>query len=122
MDNGILKKRLSTFRSEGGSLKGVSDDLLVDILKAWESWSGTAKDFHMGLGLSKTQLGGLMGKAKKLRRDGHLAEGEFKEIRLESSSGGFSGSPCGIEISWSEGKIIRFAEVSQLVDFLKMVA
>jgi hypothetical protein len=124
MDNAILKKRLSTFRSEKGTITKVHDELLVDILTAWESWTGTAKNFHVGLGLSKTQLGGLMGKAKKLRREGKFPENEFKEIKVEPAEGGsgFSGAPCGIELCWDAGKVIRFSQVEQLVDFLKKVA
>ena len=50
-----------------------------------------------------------------------LAE-EFKEIKLESpQTGGFG--PCqGIELSWDQGKVIRFPQVDQLVEFLKKVA
>lgn len=124
MDNAILKKRLSTFRTENGSIKGASDDLLIDILRAWESWPGTAKDFYLSLGMSKTQLGGLMGKAKKLHREGRFPESDFKEIKIESNGGAtFSAGPCqGIELSWENGKLIRFVQVEQLVDFLKKVA
>lgn len=121
MDNAILKKRLSTFRSEGGKLTRVSDELLVDILRSWESWSGTAKDFYTDLGLSKMQLGGLMSKAKKICRDG-FPQSEFKEIKVESQGTGFGVGSCCIEMSWEHGKVIRFSEVSQLVDFLKKVA
>ena len=42
MDNTTLKKRLSTYKSEGGHLKNVSDELLMDILQAWEAWMGPA--------------------------------------------------------------------------------
>jgi len=42
----------------------VSDEFLLDILTAWESWVGTAKEFYTGLGLSKMQLGGLKQKQK----------------------------------------------------------
>ena len=87
MDNTILKKRLSTFRTEGGSVTKVSDDLLVDILRSWEQWSGTAKEFYESLGLSKNQLGGLMNKAKKICREGNIALGDFKEVKLESIMG-----------------------------------
>jgi hypothetical protein len=124
MDNAILKKRLSSFRTEKGTLTRVSDDVLIDLLAAWENWAGTAKGFYGELGLSKMQLGGLMGKAKKLRRAGHMAEGEFKEIQIESSAPmTFPLGPCnGIEINWSEGKVIRFSQVDLLVDFLKKAA
>ena len=124
MDNAILKKRLSTFRTDSGKLKNVSDDLLIDILRAWEQWPGSAKDFYSSLGSTHRQMAKLMGRAKKLHREGRFPESEFKEIRVES--GGVSGvpaEPCqGIELSWESGKLIRFVRVDELVDFLKKVA
>jgi hypothetical protein len=50
---------------------------------------------------------------------------EFKEITdavLNGSSAvaGFTGA--GIELSWEQGKVIRFPQVEQLIDFLKKVA
>ncbi len=106
MDNAILRKRSSTFKTEGGSVTRVSDELLIDILRAWESWGGTAREFHESLGLSKGQLGGLMNKAKKLCREGNIVLGDFKEIKLDSIIG--SGSPCGIEMSWEQGRVIYY--------------
>ena len=124
MENVVLKKRLSSFRSDKGSLAKISDDVLIDILFAWENWTGSSKDFYKDLGISKSQLGGLMGKAKKLRREGHLAEGEIKEIKIDTESGRIvESSPCaGVEITWTDGKIIRFSQVDLLVDFLKKAA
>lgn len=121
MDNIVLKKRLSTFRTDKGILKNVSDELLMDTLRSWESWPGTLKDFYSSIGVSSKQMAKLMGRAKKLKREGVFPEEAFKEIKMESSS--LTGQPCiGIELSWDQGKVIRFAEVSQLVDFLKKVA
>ncbi len=121
MDNTTLKKRLSTYKSEGGHLKNVSDELLMDILQAWEAWVGPASGFYVSIGVSQRQMAKLMGKAKKLKRDGVFPENEFKEIKFEPAPS-FSGGPCGIEIAWENGKLIRFAQVDQLVDFLKKVA
>ena len=45
MELEVLKKKLSTFRGEGGRIRGVSDDLLLEILSAWEQWTGAAKHF-----------------------------------------------------------------------------
>lgn len=124
MDNIVLKKRLSTFRSDKGVITKVSDELLLDILTAWESWGGTAKEFYTGLGLSKMQLGGLMQKAKKLRREGH-PHGDFREIKVSDINSADSNPlpPCaGIEVAWGNGKLIRFNQVEQLVEFLNKVA
>lgn len=125
MENSVLKKRLNTFRTAKGTLRGLSDELLIDILRAWEAWPGSSREFYQELGLSKTQLAVLMKKAKRLCREGHHPEaGEFKEIALSAipqlpSSGG----PClGIELCWEQGKLIRFTMVEQLVEFLKKAA
>ena len=69
-------------------------------------------------------MASIIGRAKKLRRDGHFPAEEFKEIKVESSDGSAPGTgPCqGIELCWDQGKVIRFLQVDQLVDFLKKVA
>lgn len=120
MDLTILKKKISTFRSEGGKLRNVSDELLMEILQAWESWVGPASGFYSAIGVTHRKMASLMGKAKKLKREGHFPVEEFKEVKI--AEGGFSGPCQGIEMAWENGKIIRFSEVSQLVDFLKKVA
>jgi len=119
-DNIVLKKRLSSFRTDKGRLIRISDDLLVDILRAWEAWTGTAKDFCISLGLNKDQIGPMIKKAKKLAKSGAYGSGEFKEIKLDGLVGASSGMP--IEVSWDKGKVIRFSQVEALVDFLKKVA
>lgn len=123
MENVILKKRLSTFRNDKGRLVRVSDELLIDILRAWETWTGSGKDFYTGLGVSKQTLGCFIKKAKKLSREGRLADsGEFKEIALDVASAVMPAVGGGIELAWDQGKVIRFSQVEQLVDFLKKVA
>lgn len=122
MDNTVLKKRLSTFRTEKGVLKNVRDDLLMDILRAWETWPGTAKDFYSSLGATHRQMAKLIGKAKKLKREGYMQDSEFKEIALEASEGVVPAGTNGIELVWDQGKVIRFNQVEQLLDFLKRAA
>jgi hypothetical protein len=64
-------------------------------------------------------------KAKRLVKSGVVPPNDFKEIKIEDPSSGnaFGSGPCqGIEVSWDNGKLIRFMDVSQLVDFLKKVA
>lgn len=124
MDHAILKKKISTFRGEGGKLRNVSDELLGEILVAWESWTGPSSVFYSSIGVDYRKMAGFLGKAKKLKREGRFADtSEFKEIQIEGSSApGFSSSAGGIELSWSEGKVIRFSQVEQLVEFLKKAA
>ena len=120
MENIVLKKRLSCFRTEKGSLTKISDDVIVDVLRAWEAWTGSAKDFRQSLGVSGGQLGVMIKKGKKLSKKGNYGSGEFKEIKLEGLVGA---SPAmAIELSWEKGRVIRFNQVDVLVDFLKKVA
>jgi len=126
MDLEILKKKVSSYRTEGGQVRKVSDELLVEILLAWEQWTGPAKGFAVAIGMNRNSLPKLIGKAKRLRREGHFPVEEFKEIKVESSPSNLvslTSGPCsGVEILWDNGKLIRFSQVEQLVDFLKKVA
>jgi hypothetical protein len=96
-------------------LTNVSEELLVDILRAWETWPGTSKEFYQSLGTSKTQMAVLMGKAKKARREGHYPAEEFKEIQVAGAGSGL----YGMEVLWEGGRVIRFSKVVDLVEFLR---
>ena len=126
MDLEVLKKRISSYRTPKGRITRVPDDLLIDILLAWEQWTGPASGFHTALGADYRKMAGLIGRAKKLKREGHFPEESFKEIKLQespSSLTSLASGPCqGVEILWDNGKLIRFQQVEQLVDFLKKVA
>ena len=124
MENGILKKKLSTFRTPKGKLTRVSDDILVEVLQTWEQWPGTSSDMAKDLGLTMRQLVILVEKAKRLIRDGGYALSEFKEVKIESDSGQIiEAVPCsGVELVWNNGRIIRFSQVDLLLDFLKKAA
>lgn len=124
MDLEILNKKVSSYRDNGGRVRKVSDELLLEILDAWEQWTGPASGFYKSLGVSAKGISSIIGKAKKLKREGFPA-GEFKEIKIDSGAGLPSplAGPCtGIELSWTEGRIIRFPQVDQLVEFLKKAA
>jgi hypothetical protein len=125
MDLEILKKKISTFRGEGGRVRNVNDELLMEILSAWEQWTGPAKGFYSALGVSQKGISSIIGKAKKLKREGHFPVEEFKEVKVAGTTDSSVGQlpPCsGIEVAWENGKLIRFSEVDQLVDFLKKVS
>ena len=120
MDLVVLKKKISTFRGEGGRIRITSEDLLLEILRAWEQWKGPIKGFYPEIGVSAKGMASIIGRAKKLRREGHFPSDDFKEVKILES--GVGGSPCGIEMSWENGKLIRFNQVDQLIEFLKKVA
>lgn len=124
MDNAILKKRLNTFKTgKSGQLRAVSDEVVMDVLHAWENWRGTATELYRELGLSKMQMVTMIQKAKRLVKSGVIPQSEFKEVKIAES-----GSPAPgcvghvVELTWDQGKVIRFAGVELLVDFLKKVA
>jgi hypothetical protein len=123
MDNAILKKRLSTFKSAKGMLKRVSDEVVLDVLRAWENWTGRATDLYRELGLSKMQMAIMIKKGKKLVKSGVIVESEFKELSADvQANQNLQGLGKGIELLWGGDKVIRFYEVEQLLDFLKKVA
>jgi hypothetical protein len=124
MDIEVLKKKISTFRGDGGRVRITDDVLLMEILSTWEQWKGPMQEFYRAIGVSQTGMASIIGRAKKMRREGHFPAEEFKEIKVESTSGAVSSSgPCqGIELSLSGGKLIRFPDVDLLVDFLKKAA
>ena len=125
MDIEILKKKISTFRGEGGRVRITDEALLMEILLAWEQWKGPIKKFYQAIGISHAGMASIMGKAKKLRREGHFPAEEFKELKIaEGSISAVSNlSGCNvIELSWENGRLIRFGQVELLIDFLKKAA
>lgn len=126
MDNAILKKKLNTFKSDKGTLRDVSDEVVFEVLRSWENWPGKSSDLYRELGLSKMQMVTMIQKAKKLVKNGMAPPDEFKEIKvLESPSNlvSLASGPCsGVEVLWDGGKLIRFQQVEQLIEFLKKVA
>lgn len=121
MDNLSLKKKLSCFISDKGQIRGVTDDLLYEVLVAWENWTGKSSDFYRSLGFTYRQMAGLIGKAKKLRREGYFGEGEFKQIKIEEPAlESAAHGPCAaIEIVWKDGHVIRFSRVDVALEFIK---
>lgn len=120
MDMEVLKRKLDTYRNKRGRVVNVPDELRLEVLSAWEQWKGKASEFYRALGCSYKGMGSMIGKAKKLRREGHFPVEEFKEIKVtDGGTSTLAGNPCGIELALGDGKLIRFSQVDQLVDFLK---
>ncbi len=121
MDLEILKKKISSYRTEGGHLTKVPDELAMEILMSWEQWTGPAKGFYTAIGVNQHKLAKIIGKAKRLKREGHFPIEEFKEIKIEAvpPQGDYAGGLCRIELNWDGKQVIRFGLVDQLIEFLK---
>lgn len=116
MELEVLKKKISTYRGSGGRVRITSDDLLLEILLAWENWSGPSLGFYSALGVSQKGFASCIGKAKKLKREGHFPEEAFKEIKVSATPAETCIAP--ITIKWEQGRVIRFTQINQLVEFL----
>jgi hypothetical protein len=118
MERPVLKKRLNTYKSGNGRLTQVDDEVVIAVLRSWEQWQGSAADLYRELGLSKMQLVTMIQKAKRLVKKGALVGGEFKEIKVKEAPK-VPGEM--IEITWEQGRVIRFSGVGQLMEFLNRV-
>ena len=117
-----MKKKLSTYVSEKGYLKNVSVEVLYEVLIAWEEWPGTAKEFYKSLGYSQKQMATLIGKAKRLKREGHFGSDNFKEVSVSTADQTFASDQNPrllIELDCKNGRTIRFPHVDQLLEFLQ---
>lgn len=124
MDLTVLSKKISSYRTPSGKITNLPNELLGEILHAWEQWSGTGSGFYSAIGVDHRKMAKLMGKAKKLKRDGAFDGLSFTEITLDEESGQVRElTPCsGIELVWDNNKIIRFKTPELLVEFLKKAA
>ena len=125
MDCTVLRKRLNTYKSSEGRLQNMSDEVIMDVLRAWENWPGSTADLYRDLGLTKMQMVSIIKKAKKLVKSGVVSESEFHEVKIAPAAevAGLA-APCSyaIEMTWDGNKVLKFSKVEQLVDFLKKVA
>ena len=125
MDLIQLQRRLSSYRTQKGQCRNIPPELLVDILRTWEGWTGTNKEFYTGLGLTMKQFGPLLQAARKAVRDGLVepnAEQAFTELTSVAPIAERGITHSGIELYWDEQRVIRFFSAQQLVEFLKLVA
>lgn len=124
MDLTVLSKKISSYRTPKGRITNLPNEILGEILHAWEQWTGSPKDFYRGLGADHRKMGAIMGKAKQLKRDGAFEGLNFTEVILDQESGQVMElPPCsGVELVWEGGRIIRFSRVELLLDFLKKAA
>lgn len=120
METTVIRKRLNIFKSGKGALKDVSSDVVMEVLRGWESWPGKTADYYREIGISKMQLANMIKKAKRLVRTGAVTESEFKEISIPNGAMGLA-MPTGaaMEVRLDGGKAVSFSQVDLLVEFLK---
>ena len=126
MDLTILKKKISSYRTPKGQVRSLPDELLGEILHAWEQWTGSANAFYSAIGTNHHKMASIMGKAKQLKREGAFDGLEFTEVKVEgndpdSSNPHLPVSGCHIELIW-QNNVIRFGSSDLLLDFLKKAA
>ena len=119
-ENLFLKKRLNICRTVKGTLVKIPDELIIDVIKAWERWSGNAKSFYSSIGLNKHQLASIIKKGKRLFKEGKKKLGPFVPVEIKPTSNNCDKIP--IILKWDDKKYIRFYQVSHLIEFLKNVA
>ena len=118
METNVLKKRLNTYKSGKGNLTRVDDEVVMDVLRAWEQWQGSTADLYRELGLTKMQLVTMIQKGKRLVKKGAVTGSDFKEIKISPET---NESRDKIELSWDRGWTIRFSTVNQVIEFLEKV-
>jgi hypothetical protein len=124
MDLSVLAKKISSYRSPKGQVRNLPNELLAEILHAWEQWTGSGVGFYSAIGVNQKKMAKIMGKAKQLKREGAFDGLNFTEVVLDQDSGQVMElPPCsGVELVWEGGRIIRFSRVEMLLDFLKKAA
>jgi hypothetical protein len=126
MDLTVLKKKLSVYRDQGGSLKKISDELLHELLVNWESWDGSTANFYSALGTNGKQMASVIGRAKRYKREGRFGSADFREAVVEAQASEVaiateSGGKL-IEFVWPDGRLVRFSNLDILVEFIRRTA
>ena len=70
MDLTVLAKKISSYRTPKGRITSLPNELLGEILHAWEQWGGAPASFYKTLGVDFRKMASIMSKAKQLKRDG----------------------------------------------------
>jgi hypothetical protein len=125
MEMEILRKKLSTYRTAKGRITKVPDEIAMEILQSWEQWTGSSSGFYSALGADYRKMASILGKAKKLKREGGMvAPSEFTELTPEGLGIASPMTPSGggIELSIDGASVIRFPRVDDLIEFLRKAA
>ena len=118
-ENTILKKRLNTFKNAKGALYGLPDELIIDLVRAWERWPGSAKSFYQGIGIKKQQMGFIIKKGKRLFKEGTEKLGPFIPVEVKTAD---HPEKAPMILNWDKKNSISFYQVDHSLEFLKKAA
>lgn len=80
---------------------------------------GSCQGIYSALGADHRKMASILGRAKKMKREGMIPEEAFSEVKIVENSLGVHPSILGgIEVAWDTGRLIRFSGVPQLIEFL----
>ena len=60
----------------------------MEILIAWEEWTGPGSGFYSAIGVDHRKMAKLIGKAKKLKREGHFWTTRLRKLKLKARQRG----------------------------------
>jgi hypothetical protein len=118
MNHEVMKKKLDTYRKSNGQFKKVSSELLVEFLRIWEGHTGPPNELAKKLGMRSKQMGFLVREARKIATSTESVDPAFHALQIQVAEEDIRGLN-GIEVTWGQGKVIRFPTVDLLMDFLK---
>ena len=101
--------------SPKGSLNSVSNEVALEVLKGWESWTGPGMEYAREIGISKSQLGTMIQKGKNLVKKGIVTESEFRELSVGPTSV-MAAVGSAIELRLENGRVVGFSQVETLID------
>ena len=121
MDLLLLKKKISSYRTAKGRLTRVPDELAYELLLAWEEWTGTASSFYKEIGMDFRKVAALMGRAKKLKREGVFTDEQFKEIKVAAPEVYEPSSSAVVVLRWGPSRVLEFNQIDHVVEFFKKI-
>ncbi len=121
MDFEIMRKKLDAYKTPGGSYKNIKGELLVELLRAWEEYTGPSTELAKQLGMKRHQLARQIREARKAALRNDAVDPAFQALQIPESLESNSVRAV-IEISWGGDKVVKFPNVDLLVEFLRKAA
>jgi hypothetical protein len=95
---------------------------LVELLRLWEGHIGPSIEIAKQLGMKRQQLSRLIREARRVASSTESVDPAFQALHIQLPTEGVPAAAAGIELSWGGDKVVKFANVDLLVDFLRKAA